>query len=96
MNMPGFTAESSLYNLKKSYRLAGAHSGTAGQVVPQLPTSRACTACDGFFWGSHVCCDIEIVSCTSKFQNCVVNFKNCQTESCGLLVAIGGSLGSIF
>jgi hypothetical protein len=95
MSIPGFTAESSLYTTV-GYRLTLAHQGTAGQVVPQLPTSRVCTKCDGIFLGSQRCCDVEIVSCSPPFQGCVVNFTNCATESCGFLHDVGVVLGGIF
>jgi len=95
MSIPDFTAESSLYTTA-GYRLALAHQGTAGQVVPALPTSRVCTKCDGIFLGSQICCDVEIVSCSPPFQGCVVNFTNCATESCGFLHDVGVVLGGIF
>jgi hypothetical protein len=91
--MPGFAAGNSVYETDRVHTgLSADDRWTVDSVVPQLPTSRACNDCSGFFYGSHTCCDIEIVSCTAGYRNCVVNFNNCQTESCGLLAPIIGWL----
>jgi hypothetical protein len=94
MSIPGFTAESSLCTRGGAWH-GSVHPEAPGEVVPQV-ASRVCTKCDGIFYGSHICCDIEIVNCTKEFQNCVVNFKNCVTESCGFLVDVGNFFSTIF
>jgi hypothetical protein len=57
MNMPGYTAEASLYQTKTNYRQVGVHSRGAGEVVPQL--TRVCTACSSRFSGTRRCCDLD-------------------------------------
>ena len=42
MNMPGFTANSSLYETARSYRVSAAGQLVAGSVVPQF----SCGACE--------------------------------------------------
>jgi hypothetical protein len=36
-NVPGFTAEDSLYKTMGHYAMASVHNGVAAQVVPQFP-----------------------------------------------------------
>jgi hypothetical protein len=56
MNMPGFTAETSLHQTRGRYRArAGAHAASAGgrEVVPQLPIGWCMADCDEQYpWGS--------------------------------------------
>jgi hypothetical protein len=90
--MPGFTAENVAYQSRLTYRWINVDDRltVVNTIVPQLPTSRVCNDCSSFFYGSHTCCDIEIVSCSPTLKNCVVNFNNCQSENCGLLAPILG------
>ncbi len=48
MNMPGFTAEASLYNTGGHYRMAGAPNHLVGSrgVLPQLPIGFCMADCD--------------------------------------------------
>ena len=45
MNMPGFTADTSLYKAGRSYRISATGSASTSQVVPQLVKCRTGRAC---------------------------------------------------
>lgn len=42
MNIPGFTAEDSLYRTKGQYHMVGVMVGSTDQVVPAIPPCRNC------------------------------------------------------
>jgi hypothetical protein len=79
MNLPGFTAEASLYRLVSTYGSKTVHgSGRAlGAVVPQLrvPTAPGCGECTSLRWPdgtptgacARACCDV---------------LGRCSTETC--------------
>jgi len=48
MNMPGFSAEASVYRTSRQYRRAGAPNALAGSrgVIPQLPIGFCMAECD--------------------------------------------------
>jgi hypothetical protein len=57
MNLPGFTAEASLYRSGYGYRAAvkGGPAGTA-QVLPQASLSKCYERCSNFFWNCDGAC----------------------------------------
>jgi hypothetical protein len=75
MNMPGFTAEASLYRTSGRYQMAGNYEGpeTSEQILPQLPR----TFCDhdpyNICW--YICCTVDTtgpygiptISCTKDW-----------------------------
>jgi hypothetical protein len=42
MNIPGFTAEGSLYKTSQHYQMIGAQPSSSGQLVPAIPPCRNC------------------------------------------------------
>ena len=52
MRMPGFTAEASIYQTSKGYRMAAAGATLIAQVVPALP---CCSGCDYVYDDCLVC-----------------------------------------
>jgi hypothetical protein len=71
MTLPGFTAESALYNKRADYHSHGTAVRFA-DVVPQLvdPPGTVCGPCMGFGW--QVChnCRIEPGRCIFWVQQC--------------------------
>jgi hypothetical protein len=82
MNMPGFTAETSLYRSKTNYNMVGAHGALprAGAVVPQ--NQLACGDCSGSLLGVKGCCAFN---CNTKLGlcGCIGNSAN---VPCGDLI----------
>lgn len=95
MNMPRFTAETSLYRTKTNYRKAGAHAAlpVSGRVVPQQLPVTACSGCSGFLRGTRYCCDVRITC--DPYGGCTT-FQLCHTEACGLLPWLEGIFGTAF
>ncbi len=90
MNMPGFTAETSLYRTNTNYGMAGAYAVLpgAGGVVPQ---ARACGPCNDLFLGKRICCDERLVCDSFPFGCHFV--LSCVTELCGIPApGIGGTI----
>jgi hypothetical protein len=90
VNMPGFTAEASLYRTMTNYRAKGV-SGflpRAGAVVTQLPVRPGCGDCTSLTWPNgtptgacaKACCDV---------------LGRCWTETCPCGSGISGGWGGI-
>ena len=79
-NIPGFTAEASLYRRGRSYRMAA--GAEVSGIVPQI---RRCTDCDDWATGSRECCDYEWVCPNPEDpEDCGYDFINCQSQRCGV------------
>lgn len=76
MTLPGFTAESSLFNTRVDYRLHGTTARLAG-VVPQLvdPPGTICEPCNRFGWQICYNCFIEPLHCFHWTQRCSPIFR---------------------
>lgn len=65
MNMPGFTAEASLYKASKHYLVVASGTASSAQVVPQYGLcDKARYLCDR---GYQKWCDIEDRFCNVEF-----------------------------
>jgi hypothetical protein len=91
MNMPAFTAETSLYRVKTNWCARGSHgSFGSGAVTPQLPPA-GCGECTPLRWPdgrptgicARQCCDV---------------LRVCRDETCPCpgRALIGGGFGGIF
>lgn len=86
MSIPGFNAEASLCRTKAGYGITGTRrpAPAARGVVPQRDDGdRRCGECSDLFLGTRWCCEGDPLSI-------------CAPEPCGLVVAIGTILGSVF
>jgi hypothetical protein len=95
MRIPGFTAESSLYKTKTSYRASSFHGALSqgGGIVPQKGT--ACYQCSSWLLGSQYCCDGGVVICTPEGV-CHIEGDICYTRPCGLLPWLVDIIGTVF
>jgi len=85
-NLPGFTAENSLYRTKTTYRKAGTYIAFSDAIVPQLAD---CTECSNWLYGWRLCCT-HIRVCEPG-GGCFTETE-CNPEPCGLLWDIIGSI----
>lgn len=97
MNMPGFTAETSLYKTIEHYRVAGSLNDLAGSlgVLPQLPkrddwtTDKVCKACGCTVKG--FACDCGLNPSPTKLE-CIRNGGPAQPVRVLSGTHIGGGL----
>ena len=64
MHLPGFSAETSLYQTSQSYRTvasSGERGGAGAQVVPNLIYRTWCTSCSGVHGWQYCCTSAPIV-----------------------------------
>ncbi len=87
MNMPGFSAETSLYRTRTSYRMLGTRGSLpgAGAVVPQLMQT-VCSRCSNPILGKISCCEVEVS--TGPGDVPVLTTGRCYTARCGVAGAI--------
>jgi hypothetical protein len=88
-NMPGFTAEHSIYRTEAVYSTPdGGGVVVSGHVVPQL---QECGQCSGVFIGSRLCCD-KVIKCEPG-GGCSTDYYCTRTPCSGLLDALVSIFG---